>query len=120
MENLKINHQLKDELFLKSNELFADFEKKIAQEISDTKGGNSWVDCLTTRVTAIQNVFMPRDEINRKTFFDITGKISNGPFGSSEIQKLKDKYPDDPPEDKKRELIEKLKEHISQIINDNF
>ncbi len=120
MENLRINHQLKNKLFLESDKLFIDLEKKIAQEISNTKGGNSWLDCLATRVVAVQNVFMPSDEIDREKFFNITDKISNGPFGNSEIRKLKDEYPDDPPEDKKRELIEKLKEHILQIINDNF
>ena len=120
MENLRINHQLKDKLFLESDKLFIDLEKKIAQEISDTKEGNSWLDCLATRVVAVQNIFKPSNEIDRETFFNITGRISNGPFGNSEIRKLKGEYPDDLPEDKKRELIEKLKEHILQIINDNF
>ncbi len=113
---------LKDELKMKLEEIFAKLEDEIEQEREGSDGENSWLQCFSTQIAFIQNVFSPRNNVSKEVFFNITDEISQSKFGQKVIQDLvKNKYPDgNPPEEVKTKLIDELKEYIFQLHDKNF
>ncbi len=116
----KINDQenLKDTLKEKLEVFFVDIEKNIEQEIENTKGENSWLDCFATQMNGIQLIFFKN--INREKAIEITSEISHGQFGLEKINEMKDEYNDNPTEEQKEEIIKELKEYTLEIIDKNF
>lgn len=76
---------LKDELKTKLEETFANLEDEIKQEREGSDGENSWLECFSTQIAFIQNVFSPRNNVSKEMFFSITDEISQGKFGSEAI-----------------------------------
>lgn len=122
MENIETNKESLNntlDVILNSLDRLCDNAKdSIKQESNDTEGKNSWLDCFATQVLKAQLIIAKN--ASKEKFIQISEIISKGPFGSEEINNMKNKFRDNPSEEIQNDLIEKFKKYIFQIMIDHF